>query len=55
MSLNCQLRENNAGYTPIDYAIYYKLNDAAIAIVTHPRGQVQLNNLYHILYHFQCI
>lgn len=40
LNLNCKFLENNASYKPIDYAIQFKLHEAAIAIVTHERGSV---------------
>ncbi|KAG7157058.1 Transient receptor potential cation channel subfamily A member 1-like 8 [Homarus americanus] len=38
LSLNCKLLENNANCKPIDCAIQYRLSEAALALVTHPRG-----------------
>ncbi|XP_063845485.1 transient receptor potential cation channel subfamily A member 1-like isoform X1 [Scylla paramamosain] len=38
MTLNCKLVENNSKCTPIDIALHYKLFEASLALVTHPRG-----------------
>ncbi|XP_076043693.1 transient receptor potential cation channel subfamily A member 1-like [Oratosquilla oratoria] len=38
LSLGCKLVENNAEFMPIDYAIQWKLSEAAVALVTHNRG-----------------
>ncbi|KAK4295471.1 hypothetical protein Pmani_031988 [Petrolisthes manimaculis] len=38
LSLNCKLLENNYYYSPIDIALHYKLFEASLALVTHPRG-----------------
>lgn len=38
MTLNCKLTENNNKCKPIDIALQYKLFEASLALVTHPRG-----------------
>jgi len=35
LSMNCQLLYNSKDMSAIDYAIYYKYPDAALAMVTH--------------------
>lgn len=36
LSLNCKLLYNYLEMSAIDYAIHYKFQDAALAMVTHP-------------------
>ncbi|XP_047737830.1 transient receptor potential cation channel subfamily A member 1 [Hyalella azteca] len=42
MSLGCLLNENKKGATAIDVAITYKLEEVAIAMVTHERGPTEV-------------
>lgn len=35
LSMNCRLCYNNMDMSAIDYAIYYKFPEAALAMVTH--------------------
>lgn len=35
LSMNCKLTYNNVDMSAIDYAIYYKFPEAALAMVTH--------------------
>lgn len=35
LSMNCKLLYNNIDLSAIDYAIYYKFPEAALAMVTH--------------------
>jgi transient receptor potential cation channel subfamily A member 1 len=38
LSLGCKLLYNNMDLSAIDYAIYYKYPESALAMVTHERG-----------------
>ncbi|XP_042879492.1 transient receptor potential cation channel subfamily A member 1-like [Penaeus japonicus] len=42
LSLDCLLVENNMSYKPIDCAITFKIHEAALAMVTHPRGPIEV-------------
>lgn len=37
MNMNCKLTYNLMDMTAIDYAIYYKFPDSALAMVTHEK------------------
>ncbi|XP_047501253.1 transient receptor potential cation channel subfamily A member 1-like [Penaeus chinensis] len=42
LNLDCTLVENNMSYKPIDCAITFKIHEAALAMVTHPRGPIEV-------------